>query len=99
MDLVTRAVTTVLGSGVPGWNLHHIALQAGVGRLSGMGISPDGRDLYIPMSSVNQVAAAHAMARCGTLWLLYIGLTRTALGRSGAPREHSKRVVRVHMRP
>ena len=56
VDLVTGAVSTVLGSGSSvGWSTNTNALLATCGRFAGLGASPDGLYLYVAMQNSNMV--------------------------------------------
>jgi len=56
VDLVTGAVSTVLGSGSSiGWNTNTNALLATCGRFAGLGASADGLYLYVAMQNSNMV--------------------------------------------
>ena len=56
VDLVTGAVSTVLGSGSSvGWSTNTNALLATCGRFAGLGVTADGLHLYVAMQNSNMV--------------------------------------------
>lgn len=77
VDLQTRAVDTVLGGGPQSksglWGFNAVnALNAGVGRLSGMGLSRNEQDLYVTMMTQNAVGVVRNVNSPGESKFVYI---------------------------